>query len=282
VPTVPVSYAGRRAVLATKHDKLGLFAPHFRERLGLDVVAAAIDTDLLGTFSGDIPRIGTPLETVREKARRGMAAAGVSLGLASEGSIGPAEGLPFAIVDIELAVFIDDDIGIEVVEVASEFGLPMIRAEIGAGETDTLALDRAGFPEHGLIVRPVGGGPVVKGIHDLNTLRRVVDEFAAMSPERRVHVESDFRAHHHPRRRVVIERAAIRLAERLQSRCPSCRSPGWGVVERRAGAPCDLCAAPTHIDRSEVLGCVRCAFSDERELAAARGIDAQWCQWCNP
>ena len=279
---MPVSYAGRRAGLATKHGKLELFVPHMRERLGLDVVEVGIDTDLLGTFSGEVPRTGTPLETVKEKARRGMVASGLPLGLASEGSIGPADGLAFAIVDIELAAFIDAESGIEVVEVASEFGLPMIRVEIAAGETDSLALERAGFPEHGLIVRPVGGGPVHKGIHDLGELRNAVEVCAAMSPERLARVESDFRAHHHPRRRAVIERAAMRLAERLQTRCPHCQSPGWGVVERRAGAPCDLCSAPTHIDRSEILGCVRCDVTDERELAAARGVDPQWCQWCNP
>lgn len=277
-----VSYAGRQVGLATKHGKLDLFAPHFRERLGLNVVEVGIDTDLLGTFSGEVPRSGTPLETVKEKARRGMVASGLSLGLASEGSIGPADGLPFAIVDIEVAAFLDADTGIEVVEVASEFGLPMIRVDITAGEIDSLALDRAGFPEHGLIVRPVGGGPIHKGIHDLGELRNAVDESAVLSPEGRVWVETDFRAHHHPRRRAVIERAAIRLADRLQARCPGCQSPGWGVVDRRVGAPCELCSAPTHIDRSEILGCVRCDVTDERELATARGVDPQWCQWCNP
>ena len=53
-------YAGLRAVLATMHGKDAAIVPVFQERLELSVVTpSAIDTDALGTFTGEIPRSGT-------------------------------------------------------------------------------------------------------------------------------------------------------------------------------------------------------------------------------
>ena len=45
------------------HGKERVIAPVLFERLGLRVeVAKGIDTDQLGTFAGEIPRVGTMLE----------------------------------------------------------------------------------------------------------------------------------------------------------------------------------------------------------------------------
>ena len=49
--------------MATKHDKGQLIAPCFDEILAMRVEEVLVDTDLLGTFSGEIERVGTPLET---------------------------------------------------------------------------------------------------------------------------------------------------------------------------------------------------------------------------
>jgi hypothetical protein len=58
----PVIYEGRSAVLATKHDKLSLITPPLAAT-GLIVVAVAVDTDQLGTFSGEVSRPAAPLDT---------------------------------------------------------------------------------------------------------------------------------------------------------------------------------------------------------------------------
>ncbi|MEZ5786523.1 MAG: hypothetical protein R3D62_08665 [Xanthobacteraceae bacterium] len=63
-------------MLATMHGKEVAIAPALRERLGLIVeVAEGIDTDRLGTFTGEIPRAGTIEEAAIAKARLGMAVA---------------------------------------------------------------------------------------------------------------------------------------------------------------------------------------------------------------
>ena len=89
------AYCERTASLATKHAKERAIARPFRFALGLEVSAPPdLDTDTLGTFTGEVPREGTPLEVCERKARLGMKVTGRSLGLASEGSFGPHPVIP--------------------------------------------------------------------------------------------------------------------------------------------------------------------------------------------
>ena len=88
-------YAGRSAVLATMHGKEAAFAPVLADRLGLDlIVPGGIDTDALGTFTGEIARQGSIGETARAKAVLGLSIAGGDLALASEGAYGPHPQIP--------------------------------------------------------------------------------------------------------------------------------------------------------------------------------------------
>lgn len=80
------------------------------------------DADRLGTFTRDIPRLGTQIETAREKARIGMELAGLPLGLASEGAFGldPLAGmLPW---NVEILVLIDDENDLELIGMAQGGG----------------------------------------------------------------------------------------------------------------------------------------------------------------
>ena len=110
-------YPGRRAVLATMHGKEAAIVPAFQERLELTVeIPSAIDTDALGTFTGEIPREGTIRKAAVAKARLGMAATGLSIGIASEGSYGPHPHVPFIPGGVEFMVLVDDGHGIVVSE----------------------------------------------------------------------------------------------------------------------------------------------------------------------
>lgn len=279
----PHPYEARRASLATKHDKGRLVAPAMRDHLGLVVVEVPVDTDVLGTFSGEVARPGSQWETAVAKARLGMRQMGCSLGLASEGSIGPSDALPLVLADVELVVLVDDDLGTVIGEYEAEVAPPAITVDVRPEELSSVPFDRAGFPEHGLIVRPVGAWePMVKGIHDVADLERAVVAAAAVSPEGVARVESDLRAHHHPRRQQVIRRAAERLAQRLAVRCPRCTAPGWGVTDRVLGAPCAGCGAPTIVPMADRWSCAVCAHQLDEPTAHHGGVDPGRCQWCNP
>ena len=156
IPSAAEPYAGRRVALLTQHGKERVLAPVLAAALGCRVErVTGYDTDLLGTFTRDIPRVGTQLEAARTKARLGMELAGLPLGLASEGSFGPDPFAGMFLWNVELVVFIDDERGPEVVGVAqgkanSSYLLAADWAAAGAFAR------QAGFPEHHLAVRPEG------------------------------------------------------------------------------------------------------------------------------
>jgi len=281
-------YRGRTAVLATQHGKERVVARPLHAAVGLIVtVPAEINTDLLGTFTGDVKRTGTPREVAIRKARLGMAATGVPLGLASEGSFGPHPLMPFVCAsDYELMVFVDDEIGFTVVEgiLTEVTNFDHCAAQSLSDMVDFLP--RARFPSHALIVRPNEGlkpDLLFKGIADHAALAHAVRLCAAASADGLAHVETDMRAHVNPTRQKAIRRAAFRLARRLASLCPSCGTPGWGGTGVERGLPCKACGTPTELVRHEIFGCARC---DHKAIKprddGLHYAEDNFCPSCNP
>ena len=88
-------YKSLRLGLATMHGKERAIAPPFRRVIGAEVVVAPnLDTDELGTFSGEVPRPDALVETALLKAEMVFRGSDVDCALASEGSYGPIDRLP--------------------------------------------------------------------------------------------------------------------------------------------------------------------------------------------
>ena len=279
-------YLGRVAVLSTKHAKLPLIGPPLARAVGLRVEAVAVDTDTLGTFTGDIPRLGPPLDTAIAKARLGMRAAGQALGIASEGSIGPDPAMPFfGIADRELVVLVDDDAGIVVWEAHTSWDIVTATTSVRPGENLEPFLTQAGFPAHQLIVRPNSGAvhPIYKGIATMGELTTAIGQCAAAASDGHACVETDLRAHACPSRREVIASAAERLAARLAVRCPVCGAPGWGRVDVLLGVPCAWCGTDVDRPRAEIDGCPACDHKETRPVLPPEArADPGECPNCNP
>ncbi|TWJ25153.1 DUF6671 family protein [Micromonospora endolithica] len=271
------------ASLATLHGKQWPLRPLFARWLGLRLRVAAIDTDSFGTFTGEVPRSGSARETVIRKARAGMAASGCRVGLASEGSFGPYPGTPWLAADVEYVAFVDDRLGLTVVE-------SVLSAETNHGHVVTDGRDlgsllaflrRCGFPSHAVTVQPAtGGGRPVKGVHRLGELISTVRDAARLSADGRVRVSADLRAHVNPSRMRVIAAAGRRLAERLATPCPACAMPGFGRVETVMGLPCEACWCPTDQVATVVRCCVSCPYTARTERTG--GADPSVCERCNP
>lgn len=274
---------GRTAVLSTKHQKGRLIAPAMELMLGMYVTEVDVDTDLLGTFAGEIERTDGPVATAIRKARLGLDASGAMLGLASEGSIGMDSMLPM-MVDEEIVAFVNVEGGYEVWESIRSFDIIARSTCVDGVENLDAFLVSADFPNHGLIVRPLHGSqsPVYKGIHDYEILKKSVLEVLKISSDSQVIIETDLRAHHCPSRRVNIEKAASKLGTRLGELCPVCSNPGWGVVRVNRGLPCDWCATETRLVHEEILGCVRCEHEQVQQNLTTKTADPQWCERCNP
>ncbi len=280
-------YFGRTFVLATKHEKEHILRPIFTSLLGVDLkLAQNVDTDKLGTFSGEINRNGSPLETAIKKARLGIEASGIPIGIASEGSFGPHPQLPFVNSDLEILVLVDTerDIVIEEYVVSASTNLGNI-AVATMSEAEAF-LATCNFGSHAMVVRPNSSlcpDTIKKGILDRETLAIAVQNCAAQSADGLACIETDMRAHLNPTRQGVIAEAGEKFARRIKMLCTQCQSPGWGVVDCIIGLPCETCGGPTQLIHREIEGCVKCPF--RIVLARSDGklrAPTHLCPQCNP
>ena len=277
-------YKNQKIALTTKHDKLRLIAPAFTEQIGCELVEVNLDTDQLGTFTGEIERIDPPRETAIAKARLGMRATGLQIGIASEGSIGVDPLVPFLQSDIEHLVLVDDAGGIVIAESYRTFEITAATITVAPGDDLTEFLADADFPNHAIIVRPSGtpSSNAIKGITDHAHLRTAIASCASLAPDGRVVVESDLRAMHSPSRQKNITEAAKLLAARVAQLCPACHLPGWGRVGYERGLPCEACGRmQANAIRQERLGCVACDHTDLGPVLAT-SVDPANCAGCNP
>jgi len=167
-------YCGRKAALLTQHGKERAIAPVLEELLGCLVErVSGYDTDRLGTFTREVARAGTQLEAARSKARIGMELSGLDLGLASEGSFGPHPTIGILPWNVELLVWIDDQLGIEIIGRSAGQTNFSHRLTSSWEEAEQFARS-AGFPGHWLVVRPENEEhPLIKkGIHSWDELER--------------------------------------------------------------------------------------------------------------
>jgi hypothetical protein len=272
-----------RAALATKHGKELIFSPAFAD-IGIVVTVAEIDTDQFGTFAGEIERPGSPRETAERKARAGLEALGLSIGLASEGSFGPHPSTPFLLADTEVVVYVDTELDYSVVEVARSISaVPPAKVIVDIADVDSLKFTNV-FPEQRAIVvteepQTKSRTVLAKGIDNVDELRNTVAQALAAQPHT-VIVEPDLRAHHCPDRRKVIGTAVDRLVQRLRVSCPECNAAGFGPVRTTPGLRCELCGLPTSLPALDVMGCSRCGF--ETEIARTGEADPTFCDRCNP
>ena len=280
----PSYYKGSRVAMLTQHGKERVIAPVLEPGLGCSIeLVTGFDTDQFGTFTRETPRNGTQLEASRRKARKGMELARASQGIASEGSFGPEPHTGMFPWNMELLVWIDDHMGIEVVGMA-QGAAPNDHIQSGDWQAVADFAKRVGFPEHHLVLRPDGQSDtrICKDIADWTRLKTCFDSSLAHSRCDKVFVELDLRAFANPSRMKYIEQAANDLLQRLQSSCPACSAPGFWIGERQPGLPCASCRLPTHSYRSEVWTCLSCEHRRIAERTDRSAADPVHCASCNP
>ncbi|WP_395693417.1 DUF6671 family protein [Nocardioides sp.] len=279
-------HRGALAAVATRHRKTPLLARALGGPGGLRLRTVPVDTDAFGTFTGDVTRTGTAVETAVAKARCGVRVAGHPVGLASEGSFAPHPVVGFVTHQVEQVVLVDVRTDLVVVGRA-EAPAPWAGSWVAEDPEDVRALGEllAGSGQR-LVVRPddpVAAGRgigVTKGIERADDLGGAVELAVAASGTGRARVETDLRAHVCPRRHPVLLGAARDLAVRLRTRCVSCGSPGFGRNGTVPGAPCAWCARPTAEPLARVDSCPACEL--RVETAVGRPADPGRCSHCNP
>ena len=155
------------------------------------------------------------------------------------------------------------------------------------GEELARWLKAVGFPGHALLVRPHAGGEGErlprKGLATQRDLMEAVLEAMERSSDGCALLETDMRAHCNPTRMRSIRRLGVALVRRMQTPCPECGSPGWGLIDTQAGLPCSECGTPTELTLSEIWGCETCGASRSQPRRDGRlSAEPGQCPWCNP
>lgn len=277
-------YFGKEVIVTSKHEKSKVMQAAFTSLLDIKLIELPLDTDQLGTFSGEVERVAPPLETAIAKAKLGINHSGSPLGIASEGSIGSDISIPWVSADYEVMVFVDAEHDVVISESLVSRDIIAAKAMVRVGDLLDDFLQRADFPHHSLIVQSLGSKTpfIVKGIRDLSALTLAIKEGAGLSPTGQVSLESDFRAMHSPSRQRNIAALAQLLATRIASLCPGCQAPGWGKVAVERGVPCSQCGEVNNqAIAAEILGCVQCEKRATGKIVKEK-LDPAQCQFCNP
>ena len=277
-------FEGRNLVIATKHEKEKVIAPIIENKLGVKCfVVPNLDTDQLGTFTGEIERKHDPIATARNKCFMAMELTNCDLAIASEGSFGPHPSIYFLPSDDEFLVFIDRKNGLEIV--ARELSVETnYNGAVITNESMLLEFaKKAKFPSHGLILRKSKDefNDIKKGITNSIVLHEVFNYF--ISTFETAYIETDMRAMYNPTRMRVIENATKKLIEKIKSKCPECAMPGFGVTAVNQGLPCEICNHPTKSTLSYQYSCQKCSFTKEEKYPKGKKTeDPMYCDICNP
>ncbi|UUV22742.1 DUF6671 family protein [Paenimyroides aestuarii] len=277
-------FEGRTLLIATKHQKEKVIAPIFEKAFGVKcIVSQQFDTDVLGTFTGEVARENDPITTVIEKCRAAMSLENCDLVIASEGSFGAHPSVFFASADEEFLVLLDEKNKLEIIAREISLETNFAGAEV-ATERDLLEFAaKAGFPQHGLIIRKEAQDAthLVKGITDETTLLNSFKEFQQLYEK--AFVETDMRAMYNPTRMRVIEKTAKKLVEKIKRNCPNCQTPGFDITEAVKGLPCELCGFSTRSTLSYIYSCKKCDYQTEEKYPHQKQLeDPMYCDFCNP
>ncbi len=277
-------FQGRKLIIATKHQKENVIAPLIEEALGVICLTnEKFDTDLLGTFSGEIERKLDPIATVRQKCLQAMELSNCDLGVASEGSFGPHPSLFFLSADDEFLIFIDKKNKLEIIVRELSTKTNFNGKEI-ANEKELLEFAHSvNFPSHGLILRTSKNDytQMVKGITDSTKLKEAFKTL--FNSCNSIYVETDMRAMYNPSRMNVIEAATQKLVARINAVCPQCNTPGFGITSAKKGLKCGLCGSPTNSTLSHVYVCQHCQYTKEEMYPNKKtNEDPTYCDYCNP
>lgn len=277
-------FKGRKAVIATKHQKDKVIVPLVKNDLGLNcIVPPNLDTDKLGTFSGEVERIGDPLTVLRNKCLMAIETTGINLAIASEGSFGPHPEIFFAHAGDELIMLYDRENNIEIVERELNLDTNFNGAVVETEKQLIDFADKVGFPSHGIILKMAKEdySLIIKDCHTYEDLISCYNQIRKESNQ--AYAETDMRAHNNPTRMNNIKKVTKKLVAKAKKVCSSCGTPGFGVVEAVKGLPCMSCGFPTKSTLKHICRCMKCGYQSEIMFPYEKQAEEpQFCDFCNP
>jgi len=280
----PAFFNGKKLWVVSRHEKHLYIATPLVAVTGLIVEPfTEVDTDLLGTFSGEVERSMAPLDCAREKCR--LAADYFTEGylLASEGSFGPHPAFGLLSAGEEWLVFYDIAEKKEVI-VRDVTLNTCFRGEKITDEATCLSfLEQVGFPLQKVIVKSSQHQParIIKQLEHTADVIHAMQEITEQYGD--CFIETDMRAMNNPARQRHLMQLGTKLAEKLSSICSYCGWYGFSITGLERGLPCSWCGTPTEGVLYEVSSCSQCGFEKENYFPRGKQQeDPQFCNQCNP
>lgn len=277
-------FKGRVLAIATMHGKEAVIGPIMEKSLQVNCrLVPGINTDILGTFSGEIERKQAPIDTLRLKCELAFDLTEADLVIANEGSFGQHPHLFFAKANEELVMLKDRQNQLEIVAnhltTDTNFDGREITSESEALEFAKIVL----FPSHGLVLKEKqhANTCIEKGIMHQEQLIAIVRKYLPIIGK--LWIETDMRALYNPTRMLAIQQATQNLVRKLESECPSCHYPGFWISRVKNGLPCSQCGSATRSTFSHIYECANCQYVKEVEFPHSRYFeDPMYCDFCNP
>jgi hypothetical protein len=281
-------FQGKTCVLITMHDKEKAILPVFQGFEGLKFIdSPTLNTDILGTFSGEIIRTQNPLETAILKAKLAINLVDADFAIANEGSFGPHPSIHFIPADHEWMVILELKTGrywhAQHISTNTNFSSIIPKNWLEVIEF----LHKYDFPNHGIILKLESeineiNNLYYKDLHSIIEVQKIYSEFEH-NENYRISLETDMRAHKNPTRMQVIAETAEKLKRKLQATCPTCNYPGFDIVEVEKGLPCNICESPTRLIHKVLYDCMNCHHQEwSGNPEGLLYSDPGFCDYCNP
>ncbi len=240
-----------------------------------------IDTDLLGTFTGERVRTGDAATTLRAKISMALdAAPNADFIVATEGSFGPDPVLGWVPLHEEVLLWSWPQRGKELWVSHRSHDSNFSRTDAADWPEVRRWAERIGFPAAQVIVRDARGAVVIKGLGDWSKFEHwwlTASEGGVPS------VETDMRANRNPKRQAVLRLLAQKTVAAMRSCCPKCAFPGFVAQHAVPGASCAACGSATRLPRALQAECRECGHCDSQPSEYEQnGVDPGQCDRCNP
>ena len=282
-------FYNRNALLVTKHNKESVIVPILKEALGLDIaIATKVDTDEFGTFSGEIERPDTQYKTAMLKILKAFELyPDAEIAIASEGAFNPHPDCAFVPLNTEIILLIDRKNQLEISAKYLSLSVSVKEETVSTMDEAWAFVENIGFPKNGIILKAGNNKTdkpyIFKDATTKSCLEAALIFFFEISADGKVTMQSDMRAHLNPVRMENIRLATLELLKTIQSVCPICNTPGFGIKQVVKGLPCSLCNAPTISTLLYICECKRCKHQDKKMYPHGKQQeDPGLCDYCNP
>jgi hypothetical protein len=277
-------FSGRTAVIATMHGKEKVIAPILERALGVTCITpSGFDTDTFGTFSGEIARKDSPMQTLRAKALAALAHSGETMAVASEDSFGPHPSYVFVPGNEEMVLLMDLRNNIEIRGWYLTERTNYSQKKINELNDLEEFKKEIGYPAHGIILKTEDAVPTKKVWKDISTAMELTELVCSLLEKgSTVSAETDMRAMQNPTRMNAIEKAVVDLVKNCKSHCPECNAPGFVIVAAIPGLRCQQCNFPTESTKAFVHNCKKCHYTVERVKKGVDYEEPMFCGFCNP